>query len=172
MGRRIQMMWGSCAMGIVLVIGGVVTREVLQNAGVRPDDALKYGTAVVIMLYLYTFAYGASWLAVGWVYPTEIFPLSCRTKGTALSTIGWSVAGGIINEIIPYLVRAVTFWTFIIFAITNFLLVPIVYLFYIETANRHLEEFDHLFSSPSVFASGAEKAYRQKISNDEVEVGV
>lgn len=166
-GRRAQMMWGSCAMGIMLIIGGVVSHEVFQDVGVRPDEALKYGTAVVIMLYLYTFTYGASWLAVAWVYPTEIFPLSCRTKGTALSTIGWSIAGGVINEIIPYLVRAVTFWTFILFAITNFLLVPVVYLFYIETANRHLEEADHLFSSPSVFAFKAEREYREKTRNPE-----
>lgn len=39
------------------------------------------------------------------------------------------------------------------------MLVPI-YLFYIETANRTLEDFDFLFSSGSVFSWRAEKEYK------------
>ena len=66
-----------------------------------------------------------------WVYPTEVFPLATRAKGAALATVAFSVAGGVINEIIPYLISAVKFWTFIIFALINLVMLVPIYLFYI-----------------------------------------
>jgi hypothetical protein len=54
-----------------------------------------------------------------WVYPTEIFPLASRAKGVALSTVAFSIAGGVINEIVPYLINAIGFWVFIFFALIN-----------------------------------------------------
>jgi hypothetical protein len=44
-----------------------------------------------------------------------VFPLATRAKGAALATVAFSIAGGVINEIVPYLISAVTFWVFIIF---------------------------------------------------------
>lgn len=110
------------------------------------------------------------------MYPTEIFPLATRAKGAALSTVAFSLAGGTINEIVPYLITAVGFWTFIIFALINFAMLPIIWAFYIgelakesgevkanlpllETANRNLEEFDLLFSSNSVLVWRAERDF-------------
>ena len=69
--------------------------------------------------------------AISWVYPTEVFPLATRARGAALSTVAFSLAGGVINEIIPYLISAVTFWVFIIFALVNFAMLVPIYLFYI-----------------------------------------
>jgi hypothetical protein len=35
---------------------------------------------------MFTFAYGVSFGPIGWVLPSEVFPLSMRSKGVALST--------------------------------------------------------------------------------------
>lgn len=37
-------------------------------------------------IYLFTFAYGVSFGPIGWVLPSEVFPLAMRSKGVALST--------------------------------------------------------------------------------------
>ena len=37
-------------------------------------------------MYIFTAAYGISLGPVGWVLPSEVFPLSMRSKGVALST--------------------------------------------------------------------------------------
>ena len=65
--------------------------------------------------------------------------MASRSKGTALATVAFSLAGGTINEIIPYLLTAVGYWTFVLFAALNFAMLVPIYLFYIETANRDLE---------------------------------
>lgn len=63
-----------------------------------------------------------------------MFPLATRAKGAALATVAFSIAGGVINEIVPYLISAVTFWIFIIFALINFVMLVPIYLFYIGTS--------------------------------------
>lgn len=73
------------------------------------------------------------------VYPVELFPLATRARGTALATIAFSIAGGVINEIVPYLLTAIGYWTLVLFAALNFVMLVPIYLFYIETANRDLE---------------------------------
>lgn len=66
-----------------------------------------------------------------WVYPAEIFPLASRAKGTAMATVAFSLAGGLINEIVPYLIDAIGFWVFILFALVNLAMLVPIYLFYI-----------------------------------------
>jgi hypothetical protein len=44
-------------------------------------DILAYS-----LIYLFTAAYGVSFGPVAWVLPTEVFPLSLRSKGAAIST--------------------------------------------------------------------------------------
>ena len=46
----------------------------------------------------------------------------------------------------------VGWWVFIMFAAMNFLQLIPVWLFYVETANRHLEDLDILFASDSPLA--------------------
>jgi hypothetical protein len=131
-----------------------------------------------------------------WVYPTEIFHLASRAKGVALATVAFSLAGGIVNEVTPYLITAVGFWIFIIFGLVNFgMLVPI-FLFYIgkilplsvstfvshysrsdnsskiETANRHLEDLDLLFAGESNLAWRAVKEFdlaKQRTNDAQIE---
>ena len=130
-GRRKLMLTGSLSMGIVLIVGGVLARQVLANTKTDPGKANALGGGVAAVLYVYTFLYGSCWLTTCWVYPTEVFPLSSRARGTALATVAFSLAGGTINEIVPYLITAVGFWVFILFALLNFAMLVPIYLFYL-----------------------------------------
>jgi MFS family permease len=152
-GRRKLMLIGSSTMFVVLIVGGVLAHEVISLADSNPSVASGCGAGVTAVLYVYTFIYGSTWLTTwyassrplsslgidqlltfdSWVYPTEIFPLATRAKGTAAATVAFSVAGGIINEIVPYLIDAVSFWVFILFALLNLVMLVPIYLFYIGT---------------------------------------
>ncbi|KAL9077932.1 MAG: hypothetical protein Q9157_003139 [Trypethelium eluteriae] len=61
-GRRKMMLTGSSAMGILLVIGGVLAHEVTKSKSMDPGKTQQYGAGVAAILYLYTFAYGSTWL--------------------------------------------------------------------------------------------------------------
>ncbi|KAJ5948081.1 hypothetical protein N7466_001096 [Penicillium verhagenii] len=159
LGRRRLMLIGSSSMFVVLIVGGVLAHEVISKADTYPAISAQCGAGVTAVLYLYTFIYGSTWLTTCWVYPTEIFPLVSRAKGTAVATVAFSLAGGIINEIVPYLINAVSYWVFIIFALLNLVMLVPIYLFYIETANRHLEDLDFLFAHDSPFFWHAERDF-------------
>lgn len=66
-----------------------------------------------------------------WVYPTECISLATRAKGTALANVAFSVAGAIVNTIVPYLLAAVGFSICVVFAAVNFLMLVPIYLFYV-----------------------------------------
>ena len=134
-GRRNLMLIGCSVMGIVLIIGGILSHETIHYSKSDPKHALQFGSGVVAILYIYTATYGSTWLTTCWVYPTEVFPLATRAKGTALATVAFSIAGGVINEIVPYLISAVSFWVFIIFALINLAMLIPIWLFYIGMMN-------------------------------------
>ncbi|KAJ5524008.1 hypothetical protein N7494_010658 [Penicillium frequentans] len=162
LGRRRLMLIGSSSMFVVLIAGGILAHEVISKADTNPGLSSRCGAGVAAVLYLYSFIYGSTWLTTCWVYPTEIFPLVSRAKGTAAATVAFSLAGGIINEIVPYLINAVSYWVFIIFALLNLVMLVPIYLFYIETANRHLEDLDFLFAHDSPFFWHAERAFASR----------
>ncbi|KAJ9144115.1 MFS monosaccharide transporter [Pleurostoma richardsiae] len=160
-GRRKLILWGSSLMCAVLIAGGVLSHEVIITQTSNPSQASRCGAGVTAVLYIYTFIYGSTWLTTCWVYPTEVFPLASRAKGTALATIAFSLAGGFINEIVPYLIKAIGFWVFIVFALVNLAMLVPIYLFYIETSGRHLEDLDYLFSNKSPFFWVAERDFAE-----------
>lgn len=76
-GRRKLMLSGCFLMGLVLIVGAVLSHEV--EAEIHLHEAAKsrqYGAGVVTVLYVYTVLYGSTWLTTCWVYPTEVrFPI-------------------------------------------------------------------------------------------------
>ncbi|KAH7883353.1 general substrate transporter [Phlebopus sp. FC_14] len=101
----------------------------------------------VTCVYTFTAAYGMSYGPIGWVLPSEVFPLSMRSKGVSLSTASNWINNFFIGFVTPPMMEASPAATFLIFACACFSgylwssrLVP-------ETANVSLEEIDAVFSS-------------------------
>lgn len=61
-GRRKLMLTGCLLMGIVLIVGGVLSHETISHTESDPVLANKFGSGVAAILYMYTFIYGSTWL--------------------------------------------------------------------------------------------------------------
>jgi hypothetical protein len=85
-----------------------------------------------------------------------------------LSTVAFSLAGGLINEIVPYLINAVGFWIFIIFALINLFMIIPIWLFYPETARIPLEDLDMLFASRSPLVWRAKREFAEIKTNSDL----
>lgn len=114
-GRRKTLLWGNIVMGISLFIAGVAAKYALQYG---PDSAIpdlplakRWGAVLAAMVFLYTATFGASWLSIPWLYPTEIFPLFIRARGGSWSVFGWSIGNGVVTEITPFLFNAIQYNT-------------------------------------------------------------
>lgn len=80
-----------------------------------------------------------------WLYPAEIVPLRIRAKANALSTSANWAFNFMVVMITPVSFTSIGYKTYIIFAVINAFILPVVYFFYPETAYRSLEEMDTIF---------------------------
>ncbi|KAH9855919.1 general substrate transporter [Lenzites betulinus] len=98
-------------------------------------------------VYTFTAAYGVSYGPIGWILPSEVFPLSARSKGVALSTASnWS-NNFLIGLLTPVFMEYSASGTFLIFATACFFGYVWSTHFVPETANVSLEEIDAVFGS-------------------------
>jgi len=100
-------------------------------------------------VYVFTVAYGVSLGPIGWVLPNEVFPLSMRGKGAALSTASNWTNNFLIGLITPPLMENSPAMTFGIFGCACFS--AYLWATYVvpETANVSLEMIDEVFRSPA-----------------------
>ena len=96
LGRRVGLWWGAVGQGVSLILAGAFARLLKDH----PEKASTYGGAAAAFVFVYTFVFGATWLTIPWVYPTETFPLEVRAKGNAFGVVGWSIGescGGVLE---------------------------------------------------------------------------
>ncbi|KAH0580064.1 hypothetical protein H2248_002878 [Termitomyces sp. 'cryptogamus'] len=156
-GRRVGLWWGAVGQGIAMILAGAFSRLLKDH----PEKAPAYGGAAAFFIFLYTAIFGATWLTIPWVYPTETFPLEVRAKGNAWGVVGWSIGNGWLTLLSPVMFSKIGENTLHVFGAVNFLSIPIVWALYPETANRTLEEIDLLFASDSIFVWEEEKHFRR-----------
>ncbi|KAI9725721.1 MAG: hypothetical protein M1828_002604 [Chrysothrix sp. TS-e1954] len=110
-----------------------------------------------VALFIATGNFGIGWLAQVWLIPTEIFPTTARAKGTAVSVIIWGIANFGVTFITPVLFNNLSFWIFLVFALTNSFAGLWTYVYQPETGGRSFEE-------NQVFFEEAKKAGSWRVS--------
>ena len=124
-GRRKALYLGNIIMGVSLFIAGVAAKYALEYGpeSASPDLALakRWGAVLASMIFVYTAAFAAGWLAIPWLYPTEVFPLFIRAKGGSWSVFGWSIGNGVVTEITPFLFNAIKYNTLLVDDVRIFL---------------------------------------------------
>jgi sugar porter (SP) family MFS transporter len=138
-GRRSLMMFGASGMCISMTI---LTAMLWLN-----NTAGKIVSTVFIFLYCTFFAIG--WQGMAWLYQVEIVPLRIRGPANAMSTAANWLVNYAVVQIAPVAFHNIGYRTYIIFAVFNFFIVPVVYFLYPETGFRSLEEVDVIFYNAS-----------------------
>ncbi|KAL4800908.1 hypothetical protein BDV19DRAFT_383926 [Aspergillus venezuelensis] len=135
-GRRKLMLMGVTASSICFALVAVGFRY----GG--PEDKGMSILAVVFIFMYYVF-YGM--LSMPYIYPAEINSQKMRNIGTSFATtINWLFVY-IVVIATPTGIKSIWWKYYILYAIFNFLFIPIIWHFYVETANLSLEQVDRLF---------------------------
>lgn len=144
-GRRKLMLVGAAAQCICMVIL-TITNHIADPTNSGTSTNSKAGIASAVFLFVFNTFFGGSWLGAAWLYPPEILNLTSRSTGVALSTASNWVFNFMVVMITPVAFKNLGSFTYLIFAATNFLMIPAVYFFFPETSGRSLEEMDIIFS--------------------------
>jgi MFS family permease len=140
MGRRKTMLWGCLGLGVcMLMVAALLSRVDYPNGH-------ACASAAVAFFFLYMLIFGMSVNCVPWVYVPEILPLEARTRGTAIGVSSNWLWNFTVVMITPVIINRLQWKAYLIFMVSNFLFVPIFYVFYPETSNFKLEDIDLVFS--------------------------
>ncbi|KAJ5573685.1 uncharacterized protein N7459_008112 [Penicillium hispanicum] len=144
-GRRKLMLVGAAGMSLSMV-ALAVTLWALDHG--HPGG----GPSQAVFLFVFNTFFALGWLGMTWLYPAEIVPLRIRAPTNALSTSGNWIFNFLVVMITPVAFDSIGYQTYIIFAVINAFIFPVVFFFYPETRYRSLEEMDDIFKkSTNVF---------------------
>jgi MFS family permease len=143
-GRRFLMYAGLIGQAVTLfIVGGC--QYLVQTTGSKAASS-----AEIAFVMIYNFVFGAAWLGLAWLYPSEIFSTGLRAKGNSMSTAANWIGNFIVAMIAPVLFEYATYWTFLLFGILNVIFLIPIYLWYPETKGKSLEEIEVLFASEEI----------------------
>ncbi|KAI8137994.1 general substrate transporter [Fennellomyces sp. T-0311] len=145
-GRRKLMFVGLVGMMCSMaVLAGCISSGVRDSEGRIVLEKAEGGVGTLTLFTFNTF-FAIGFLGMTWLYPAEINPLRTRVQANALSTCSNWLSNYVIVMITPPAIANIGYGIYVIFAIFNFLFIPIVYFFYPETKGRSLEEMDVVFA--------------------------
>ena len=104
-----------------LMVSGAFGMTLMFALLTATSSVKQYATSIVgiVLLYAITSTFGVTWLATPMLIPTEIFPLTARAQGSAISIITWGISNFGVTLLTPILFNNVKYWLFAVFAVTN-----------------------------------------------------
>lgn len=159
-GRRALMVSGAMIMAVIftlLTIFALLAKRfdsssliaVMVGKGEGGSDALQLTMSIlgVVALYAITSIFGITWLATPMLIPTEIYPLTARAQGSAISIVTWGASNFGITLLTPILFNSISAWLFLCFAGTNLIAGVWTWLYLPETGGRSFEDNQAFFTT-------------------------
>ncbi|KAI6121826.1 D-xylose-proton symporter [Pisolithus sp. B1] len=158
-GRRPLLMSGALGCCTALLIVGSLVAAFGNDWPGHPSA----GRAAIAFVYFYGVNFAYSWAPIGWVLPSEVFPLYLRSTGISITTSCTWMSNFIIGLVSPRMLAQIghggTYFFFAAFAILAF----ISAYFYPETKGKTLEEMDTAFGDVT---SEQEKQHMERICRE------
>ncbi|KAK9476952.1 general substrate transporter [Lipomyces japonicus] len=140
-GRKPVLMIGAGSMAachlIIATIYAVYRNSWAEHAGAG------WAAAVFIWIFVVNFAYSIG--CIGWIYPSEIFPLGVRAQAMGIAVSANWISNFVIGLITPIMMKHITFGTFYFFFGFTLFLFFYVWLCLPETKGVPIEEMDKLW---------------------------
>ncbi|TKA73504.1 hypothetical protein B0A55_05504 [Friedmanniomyces simplex] len=151
-------------------IGQCLSMVLIFSCLIPGTSSAAVGAGVGLFTYIAFF--GATWLPLPWLYPAEINPIKTRGKANAVSTVSNWLWNFTVVMFTPPFIASSDWGTYLFFAIVNALFIPVIYLYYPETAGRSLEEIDIIFAKGYLENMTYVRAAKElpSLSNEEVDL--
>ncbi|KAG9149263.1 hypothetical protein Leryth_003236 [Lithospermum erythrorhizon] len=114
------------------------------NPGTLPH---WFATCIVLLICIYVAGFAWSWGPLGWLIPSEIFPLEVRSAGQSINVMVNMICTFIIAEIFIWLMCTIRFGLFIFFAMWVIIMTWFIWKFLPETKGVPIEEMGYVWSS-------------------------
>lgn len=157
-GRRVLFISGGITMLVSQVIIGAIMATQLGDQG---SLSKGYGYFLVILVCIYVAGFGLSWGPLGWMVPSEIFPLEIRSAGQSITVaVNFLLTGAVAQTFLAMLCHMKS-GLFFFFAGWLVIMTVFIYMFLPETKNLPIEKIDQVWR---------EHWFWRRIVNQEAEI--
>ncbi|XP_056159852.1 sugar carrier protein C [Syzygium oleosum] len=146
-GRRFLFLEGGTQM---LICQAVVTAAIGAKFGVdgAPGDLPKwYAIVVVLFICIYVAGFAWSWGPLGWLVPSEIFPLEIRSAAQSINVSVNMIFTFLIAQVFLTMLCHLKFGLFLFFAFFVLVMSVFVYFFLPETKGIPIEEMSQVWKT-------------------------
>ncbi|XP_059318775.1 sugar carrier protein C-like [Lycium ferocissimum] len=145
-GRRFLFLLGGIQMlacQIIIAIAVALKFGISGDPGTLPK---WYAATVVLFICIYVAGFAWSWGPLGWLVPSEIFPLEVRPAGQAVNVSFNMIFTFFIAEIFTEMLCVFKFGLFIFFAFFVFVMTLFIYYFLPETKGIPIDDMGKIWS--------------------------
>jgi MFS transporter, SP family, sugar:H+ symporter len=132
------------------------------------DISRPYAIGVVICICVFVSAFAWSWGPLGWLVPSEIFPLEIRSAAQSAVVVFNMIFTFIIAQIFLMLLCRLKFGLFFFFGAWEVIMTIFVYLFLPETKGIPIEEMDRIWAKHWYWKRFAEDDRRVELTSTAV----
>ncbi|KAK1405332.1 Sugar transport protein 13 [Heracleum sosnowskyi] len=137
-GRRFLLLLG----GILMLLAQIVITAILGAK--LPDNTNNldklYSVVVVVTICIFVAAFACSWGPLGWLIPSETFPLETRSAGQSVTVCMNMLFTFIIAQSFLSMLCAFKYLIFMFFAVWLVVMTVFTWFFVPETTNVHIEK--------------------------------
>ncbi|ONM40538.1 Sugar transport protein 1 [Zea mays] len=146
LGRRKLLLEGGIQMILAQFVLGTLIAVKFGTAGVAAISR-PYAIGVVFCICVFVAAFAWSWGPLGWLVPSEIFPLEIRSAGQSVVVVFNMIFTFIIAQIFLMLLCRLKFGLFYFFGAWEIAMTLFVYFFLPETKGIPIEEMDQIWAN-------------------------
>uniref|UniRef100_A0A0C9RGV6 TSA: Wollemia nobilis Ref_Wollemi_Transcript_25410_1781 transcribed RNA sequence n=1 Tax=Wollemia nobilis TaxID=56998 RepID=A0A0C9RGV6_9CONI len=143
-GRRFLFIEGGIQMSIAQTLVAILLAIKFGTSGVG-DMSKGYSVFVVVVICCFVAAFAWSWGPLGWLVPSEIFPLEIRSAGQSLNVTFNLLFTFVIAQAFLAMLCKFKFGIFLFFAGWVVIMTVFVYFFLPETKNIPIEEMTRVW---------------------------
>lgn len=142
LGRKVLFLIGGIQMFLSqMVIGSIMAAKLGDHGGFSKD----YAYLILVLVCIYTAGFAGSWGPLGWLVPSEIFPLEIRSAGQSIT-----VAVGLLFTFLiaqTFLAMLCHFKSGIFFFFGGWVMVMTLFVHFLlpETKNLPIEQMDKVW---------------------------
>ncbi|XP_043693488.1 sugar transport protein MST7-like isoform X1 [Telopea speciosissima] len=146
-GRRVLFLEGGIQMFVCQIIVGVLIKYTFGTKGVAVHLSTGTSAAVVLLICLFVSAFAWSWGPLGWLVPSEIFPLEIRSAGQSINVAVNMFFTFLIGQFFLKMLCGMEYGLFFFFAAWELMMTVFIYFFLPETKGIPIEEMYQVWKS-------------------------
>nr|AFO84095.1 hexose transport protein [Actinidia polygama] len=139
--RKLLMVGGAIMLVSQVMVGGLLAAELGDHGGLSK----WYAVTVLIVICTYIMGYAVSWGPLGWLIPSEIFPLEIRSAGQSINVAVNFLCTFIVAQTSLVMLCHFKYGIFFFYGGWVALMTVFVYLFLPETKGIPIEQMDKVW---------------------------